>query len=144
MNRTRNLLSAGIGATAAYLFDPDMGRTRRARIADQAGAVTRRTRARIEKKARYKAGVARGAVHRFIEPLRPPAYVDDATLLQKVRSEALGPWDGPASVEVAIESGIIFLHGSAPRDSVSDLIGSIEGVQGVSAVVDETVPVSEL
>jgi len=59
MNRTKALLSAGIGATAAYLFDPAMGRTRRARIADRGGAIIRRGMAKMRARARYQQGVSR-------------------------------------------------------------------------------------
>jgi len=82
-------------------------------------------------------------IHQFTKPLRrPPTEVDDATLLQKVRSEAIGPWDGQASLDVAIDAGIVFLRGTAPREAVNELMRSIEGVRGVAAIVDETIAMS--
>lgn len=53
----RRLLIIGfataIGAAVAYLFDPDRGRNRRAKLADQAGARIRDTSETVRAKAEY-------------------------------------------------------------------------------------------
>ncbi|MDX1747114.1 MAG: YtxH domain-containing protein, partial [Halobacteriales archaeon] len=79
-----------IGAAVAYLFDPVSGRGRRARLADQAGARARETADQVRKRADYTAGQMRGAAHEAFNR-RDDEPADDAELLQKVRSEAIGP-----------------------------------------------------
>ncbi|MGH8916700.1 MAG: BON domain-containing protein [Acidimicrobiia bacterium] len=146
MNKATMLRSAGIGATAAmgaYLLDPDMGRTRRAKLADQSRALARKVADRTEARARYQQGVARGALHTLSRPFRPRIEIDDDTLLQKVRSEALGPWSGRAQgVEVDIDNGIVTLTGSAEPASVDELIHRVERVDGVGSVVNRIGAVS--
>lgn len=51
------------GITLEYLFDPQLGRTRRARLADQMKAKARRLGRAAEKKVRYQGGRLRGVVH---------------------------------------------------------------------------------
>ncbi|MGH8873546.1 MAG: BON domain-containing protein [Acidimicrobiia bacterium] len=133
--------SAGIGATVAvgaYLLDPDLGRTRRARLADQAGAIARTAGDRIRARARYQKGVAQGVMHKVSEPFQPPIEVDDDTLLQKIRSEAVGRWQGPKhDLEIDVDNGVVTLRGTASRDRAEELIHLVESVKGVDAVTDE-------
>ena len=141
MNKAKLWSSAGIGATAAagmYLFDPDRGRSRRARLTDQVGAFFRNAGEKIGAKARYQRGVAQGAMHKMAEPFRPDEGIDDSTLLQKVRSEALGRWPGPSQgVEIDVDSGIVTLRGPASPGQAEELIHLVEAVDGVEAVTDQ-------
>lgn len=142
MSKARFWRSAGIGATVAaagaYLFDPDRGRTRRAKLADQSGAVLRTVRDRVGAKARYQKGVARGVAHRITEPFQQPLEVDDETLLQKIRSEAIGRWQGPAQdLEIDIRDGNVVLRGRVDPDQARELIRLVESVNGVRTVDDE-------
>ena len=138
MNKTILWRSAGIGATVAagmYLFDPDQGRSRRARLADQAGAFFRNSGEKIGAQARYQRGVAQGAMHKMAEPFRPEEEIDDNTLLQKVRSEALGRWPGSKQgIEIDVDSGVVTLRGPVTRDRAEELIHLVEAVDGVKAV----------
>jgi gas vesicle protein len=54
------LLSAAVGAAAAYLLDPDRGRTRRARARDKAIAATSTMSDTFGGKSRHWTNVARG------------------------------------------------------------------------------------
>lgn len=130
-------VAAGIGAAIAYLFDPDRGRTRRAKLADQAAARARDATEAAKARAEYQKGVAKGFIHEATETLRPERGYDDDTLLQKVRSEALGYWPDSQSVEVDISNGMVRISGSvekeADRERLIELIRDVEGV----AMIDD-------
>jgi hypothetical protein len=61
--RIRVMRGALLGAALQYLLDPQLGRTRRARLADQAGARFRRLLAWTGRKARYQRGKLQGVWH---------------------------------------------------------------------------------
>jgi osmotically-inducible protein OsmY len=129
-------VAAAVGAGIAYLFDPDRGRTRRAVLADQASARARDASETVKAKAEYQKGVAKGLIHEVTDSLRAERVYDDDTLLQKVRSEALGYWtDG--DVEVDITDGMVRVSGSVGSEPDRDrLIGLIRDVDGVGLIDD--------
>lgn len=124
---------AGIGAAIAYLFDPDRGAQRRAQLADQARARARDLAEDADRTARYEAGKVKGAVADLI-PDQPPE--DDATLTQKVRSEAIGPSGVPTDhLEMHVDDGVVVLRGSVPSDGdAAELARRIREVAGVREV----------
>lgn len=121
-----------IGAAIAFLFDPDRGRTRRAKLADRGTARMREASETVKAKAEYQKGVAKGVIHDVRKSLRREQTYDDATLRQKVRSEALGFAPDNASIEVDIADGTVRVSGSvdneADRERLFDLIRSVDGV----------------
>lgn len=142
MTKSSFLRSAGIGAALAaggmYLFDPDRGRSRRARLADQTGAVMRKAGEKMRAQARYQKGVARGVAHKVGEPFRPEVEIDDETLLQKIRSEAVGRWRGPKqAIEIDVRDGRVTLRGETARAQAEELIHLLEAVDGVETVIDQ-------
>ena len=56
------LVSAAVGATAAYMLDPERGRTRRALARDKAIAATNSVSEALEGKSRHWSNIARGYV----------------------------------------------------------------------------------
>jgi gas vesicle protein len=56
------LMSVAVGAAAAYMLDPERGRTRRALARDKALAATNRVNEILEGKSRHWSNVARGYV----------------------------------------------------------------------------------
>ena len=142
MSKGKYWRSAGIGATVgaagAYLFDPERGRTRRAKLADQSTAAVRTARGKVTAKARYQQGVARGMAHRLTEAFQEPVEVDDETLLQKIKSEAVGRWDGPKrDLVIDVRDGNVIVRGPADRDQAGELIRLVDSVAGVRVVSDE-------
>lgn len=130
-------LAGLVGAAVAYLFDPVSGRSRRARLMDQAASRARRSVDEAERRARYEAGRMRGALHEAGPERDFPR--DDAQLLQKVRSEAVGPSSATTSdLEIHVENGEVILRGRS-RDlaAESDLVRRIEDVTGVRRVRNE-------
>ena len=61
--RLRMMSGAAMGATIQYLYDPTSGRSRRARLRDQAAARLRKVTKMIGQKIRYQRGRLRGAAH---------------------------------------------------------------------------------
>jgi osmotically-inducible protein OsmY len=131
--------TAAAAAVATYLLDPTMGRSRRARLADQWAARARRSVERAEAKARYQQGLARGAIHRISAALRRDGLaIDDDILLQKVRSEAVGRWDGPGpDIEIDVDHGVVTLKGPSTPERVDELLRLVEKVRGVESVNTE-------
>jgi len=122
-----------IGSFLVYLFDPDRGRSRRARLSDQAAARARDLTESMRKTVEYRKGVARGVVHDVSKKLRPEEHYDDQTLMQKVKSEALGYWKEPGEIEIDITDGTVRVTGSvsdsSSRDRLIGLIGDVDGVE---------------
>jgi osmotically-inducible protein OsmY len=127
---------AAIGA-AVYLLDPDRGRSRRAKLADQASSAARKTGEKIEAQARYQKGVVQGLAHDLTEPFRPEPEFDDDTLAQKVRSEALGRWRGDKKdIDISVKDGIVTLKGKATEELSAELVDMVGSVPGVRSVED--------
>ena len=92
------------------------------------------------RRARYEVGRAKGLMHEAGGDSDYPA--DDRTLLQKVRSEAVGPSDVSTSdIEIDVENGEVILRGASP-DSIKekDLVRRIQNVTGVRRVRNELTP----
>lgn len=133
----RFLFGAAFGFVAAYLWDPDSGRSRRLRLVDEAAARVRRGVDEASARARYEVGRAQGAVHEAGPARDLPD--DDAELLQKVRSEAVGPSGiSTAQLEIHVNDGEVTVRGRSPgAEKERDLFSRIEGVTGVRRVHNE-------
>ena len=131
----------GIGAAVAaamYLLDPDRGRSRRAKLSDQAAALARKAEEKARAQAEYQKGVVQGLAHDLTEPFRPEPDFDDQTLRQKVKSQAIGRWDGPKNdVEVDVDNGVVTLKGNVDPEKVDRLIRLVKGITGVASVNDQ-------
>lgn len=133
----RFLCGLALGLVVAHLWDPDNGRSRRLRLVDRFAARLRRGVDEASARARYEVGRAQGAVHEAGPARDFPA--DDAELLQKVRSEALGPSGvSTAQLEIHVNDGEVTVRGVSPGpDEERDLMSRIEGVTGVRRVRNE-------
>lgn len=132
---------ATIGAAAAYLFDPVSGRSRRARLFDQAKSRLRRNADELSRRFRYESGRARGALYEILPTEQAPS--SDQELLQKVRSEAVGSMrDSVSHVSVSVDDGVVYLAGvSKDQDLERELAHRIGEVMGVREVRDELIAV---
>lgn len=133
----KTILAMAAGAALAYLFDPVSGRSRRARLADQAAARMRDGAEEAVRRGRYEMGRAQGLIHEMGADTDHPE--DDQQLLQKVRSEAVGPSAVATSdIEIDVNDGEVILRG-ASRDPVreKDLVRRISDVTGVRRVRNE-------
>jgi osmotically-inducible protein OsmY len=132
------LLTGAAGAAAAYLFDPDRGRTRRAKLADQIGALSRKAEGKLGRRTEYAAGVAEGWRHKFSGhgEEAPPS---DPALADKVKSQIFSGLDDVDSGAVNIDAhdGVVVLRGQlAERSHIDDLASRTTRVVGVRDVVN--------
>jgi hypothetical protein len=140
MMKLKSLAAAGMGAAVAYWLDPDNGAGRRARLRSQLAARLRDLVAAGGRRLRYQRGVAKGLVHEAVDALRADRDFDDADLVQKVKSEAVGPWirrtGHRGDVEVTAKDGDVTLDGAiddpVTRQELVRLVESVEGVRSIS------------
>jgi osmotically-inducible protein OsmY len=125
---------AAVGAAAAYLFDPDSGNGRRARLRDQAEALVRQSRERADGLSRHAGNVIEGKLHGFGGTADLDRAMDDGTIADRIRSEVLGR-RGMDGVVVNVENGVAQLRGSAPTAaSIEDIVDRTRAVAGVLEV----------
>lgn len=131
-------IGAAGGAAAAYYADPDRGRTRRARTADQIGAALRDGLDTVENQIDYQAGQAKGAVAERIDT--GARDYDPRTLQSKIESEVLGHVDGVPSGEivVVVEDDTVTLRGPVPtEDQIDEIVRRTRELGPVRAVRNE-------
>jgi len=135
------LLWGAAGAAVAYLWDPDRGRSRRAQLRDQATARARRVGQDVDSKATHARSIAEGKLEqvRQSEQAPPP---DDATLVDKVRSEVLGsPEFQGHKVLVEACDGVVTLRGEVPEpalaNTLEERVATVAGVQEVRNLLHE-------
>lgn len=125
----------GLGAAAMYFLDPDRGRRRRNLLgqklvhrthvaADFSGTLTRDLGNR-----------AQGAMAVATRPWRDDD-VDDAVLVERVRTALGRAVSHPGSIEVAALDGRVTLSGPVLADEADDVLAAIRRVRGVEQVED--------
>jgi osmotically-inducible protein OsmY len=126
---------AALGAAAAYLFDPDAGNGRRARLRDQADAMFRRSQERAERLSRHATNVVEGRLHELRGTADVDREMDDATIADRIRSEVLGRRDLHADgVVVNVQNGVTQLRGAVPSSEAIE--GIVDRTRAVPGVVD--------
>lgn len=124
-----------------YLFDPDRGRTRRARAQSHVQGVARRRFRRagrmLSRRVHHAEGRARGAAHtvRHFAPIHH-RDLDDVTVTDKVRSEVLGhPPFSHYGLHVDCVGGVVHVRGEMDSDpDLAHLLRAIRRVEGVKRV----------
>lgn len=129
------LLLGGSSAALMYLFDPQMGRTRRARLQDRIGAFVRRGARRTEAKSSYLAGKAEGIRQRSTGAGSGAPPPNDPALVAKVESEVFQGTGFPKDrININAENGIVVLRGSL--ESADEIQRFEQAVRGVTGVVE--------
>lgn len=126
----------GIGAALAYFLDPERGRTRRAKTADQLGALVRTIGDRSVRVSRRVTSDVEGKVEKLRHRQTDWQAPDDKTLTDKVETELFGHPDVPkGSIVVNAEHGTVVLRGQvsepAQIDELERLVRDIQGVEDV-------------
>jgi hypothetical protein len=124
------------GAAGAYFLDPQEGKRRRHVAFDRLMALMRRGKAESERRARYAAGVAKGAAAEAAGAGEGAETLPDPDLANKVRSEIFRGQDAPkGDVSVNAENGAIYLRGEVgspeEREQLATSARQIKGVQRV-------------
>lgn len=126
-------LGACAGALTEYLFDPDLGRTRRARVRDKAVHVVHRFRGGVGVLGRDLSNRSRGAVaeirYRFLG-----RNVDDRVLCERVRAELGRHISHPHAVEVHVDGGRVTLTGHVLEREARRARRAVARIPGVKDV----------
>lgn len=126
----KSVIGAIAGATTMYLFDPQMGRTRRAKLGQQLAGVSRRKTRDLRGKAEYARGHIEGLRHVGSSDSPPE---NDKTLTAKVESEVLSRWNYPkGSINVNTVDGVVELRGTCETpEQINELEAEVRKVTGV-------------
>jgi osmotically-inducible protein OsmY len=132
----------GLGAIIQYLRDPQLGRTRRARLKDQAAARARRPLRKAEDQYRKKSKLARdratGLAHEATTSAAERVPEVDRALVDKVRSDVFGGerWR-PYTINVDAVDGVVTLRGQLDRrdqiEAAEIAAGRVPGVRRVES-----------
>ena len=127
-----------VGAAGAYFLDPQNGKRRRHVAFDRVMALARRGAAESERKARYAAGVAKGAAHEAGGAGDGADSLPDPDLANKVRTEIFRDAEAPkGDVNVNAENGVVYLRGEvSSAEDVQRLATQAREIKGVREVVN--------
>jgi gas vesicle protein len=131
--------SLALGAGLIWAFDPRLGRSRRAWLADKTGRFTRETGDFFRRTGKFAAGRLRGTVagtrgyarSRWRGGGEP---IDDQTLCARVRSELGRVVQNMHGLEVQATDGYVVLLGEAEGselESATNLVLEMRGVRGL-------------
>lgn len=130
------LTGLGVGAGLMFLFDPQGGGRRRARLRDQVVRSAHKsadafgaTRRDVANRAAGAAARVRGLFHR--------GDVDDVVLAERVRAQLGRVVSHPRAIEVDVTQGCVTLRGPILQAEVDELVRSVQHVWGVREVVNE-------
>jgi hypothetical protein len=126
-------LGAALGALAAWFLDPQTGARRRHVTRDRLAAFLRRRRWDARGLLAGVSGWTERAKHLREEEKLPR---NDATLVDKVRSEVLRGADMPkGSININAENGVVILRGEVDRpELIEELERKVRKVHGVEGV----------
>lgn len=126
------ILTGALGALAMYLFDPQLGRTRRAKLQQQLGGLSRRAARDATRKTEYVRGQAEGLRHLGTTDSEPE---NDAALTAKIESEVLSRQNYPkGQINVNAAEGIVEMRGVC--DSAEQVDALEADVRKIKGVVD--------
>jgi BON domain-containing protein len=126
---------AGSAATAAYLLDPDRGRSRRTRIAERTSHIARTTGRRVARHMRYlSSSVSKRVKHLIVGA--PQTYAEGRVLLDRVESELFtDPGIPHGAMNLDADGTTIVLRGQIESeeqiDRIETAVRSIPGVGNV-------------
>jgi len=137
-----------LGALAAQLMDPDRGRSRRARYADQATAMARDAGRALRHGGRVARATIAGKSAALTQGHGGAVMPNDAALAGKVETELFRNPDVPkGAINVNAEQGIVVLRGEVPdaamREHLEHAARKIPGVWEVENLLhlpDEPAP----
>jgi len=123
------------GAGIMYLFDPNRGRSRRARVQSKTVGLYRGFGRFATKAQRDVQNRASGLVAEAKARLRPREEVDDDILEARVRSKLGHVMSHSRAISIEVKKGSATLEGSVPADVIDDVISAARSVPGVTQVV---------
>jgi uncharacterized membrane protein len=125
--------SLGAGAGLMYLFDPDRGACRRARLKDKAAHTINKTGAAAGSVSRDLANRVRGLAAQTGSVFKS-GDADDDTLAARVRSRMGRAVSHPGAIEVTARDGVVTLSGDALTHEIDELLSCARSTPGVRGV----------
>jgi hypothetical protein len=125
----------GIGAGLMYYFDPNRGRSRRARARDRIIHLLHQVEHEAEITSRDLANRTRGLVARS-RSLVATDGAPDGVIAARVRSRLGHVVSHPHAIEVTVRGHRVTLSGPVLADEVPRLIAAVKAVPGVIGVED--------
>ena len=134
--------SAGIGAAAAYLFDPQRGPRRRSELRQRFNRMSHVAERGLDKSNRDLVNRARGLAASAFSYVRPGG-AEPHTLEERVRA-TLGRWvRHSSSIAVQATDGSVILSGPILTDEVEGALKAVSHVKGVHHVDNRLEPHDE-
>jgi len=130
------VLAAAVGATAMCLLDPTSGKRRRARVADRARRLGRKTVDASGATARDVRNRMAGLAARASRLTRRGEPVSDAIVTERVRAALGREVSHPRAVDVETVNGCVCLSGPILREEADRVLEAALDVSGVQEVVD--------
>lgn len=124
-----------LGAGLMYIFDPQTGRRRRALTRDKATKYARLAAERAQALAQQAADRAKGVIAEA--RASDEEWVDDQTLVARVRSELGRAVSHPGSIHVDAVDGCVTLRGPVFTWEADAAIAAVENTRGVCGVDDQ-------
>lgn len=139
---TLNAVLLGLTAGAALMFflDPASGRRRRTVVQEKSAHYARQAAHQRDALARRALGQIRGAIAGIRRQVEPEAPVEDAILLERVRSAMGHMGVDPHGVDIRVRCGTVILKGPASAAQIGELIACAENVRGVREVENRLSP----
>ncbi len=127
---------AAIGATAMYLFDPNRGKVRRARLIDSAASRARRAGKQATAKVEDLFHRSQGLIAEASANFRSGPAADDNLISQRVRSLMGHLTHNAQRVESEVSDGMVALRGVLTEEERRRLVAKVGRIPGVKSVVD--------
>jgi osmotically-inducible protein OsmY len=124
-----------LGAGLMYMLDPNTGRRRRAITRDKAAKYARRSAERAQALAQQAADRAKGLIAEA--RASDEEWVDDPTLVARVRSELGRVVSHPGSLHVDAVDGCVTLRGPVFVWEAESALAAVENTRGVCGVEDQ-------
>jgi hypothetical protein len=125
----------GLGTGLMFLLDPARGRRRRALLRDKAVWAARKTGDCVEVTARDLRNRTQGLVTGLQSRLSSEP-VDDAVLVDRVRSKLGRVVSHPGAIHVTAQNGNVTLSGPVLSAEVPELLVCVNRIQGVNEVTN--------
>lgn len=134
MNRMVSWLGGlALGAGFVYLYDPEMGRRRRALIRDRFVSMRRQSDEALEKTARDLRNRMRGLAAEVAAATRR-GEAADWIIEERVRAQLGRFYRRSGSIEVQSSQGVVTLRGPILASDVNQVVSAVSGVKGVRRV----------
>lgn len=122
-----------IGATCAYLADPQRGKARRAYLLNRSKGVSNRLTNSAGQYAKIAANIVKGTFYEAKAKLSNES-VTDQKLVERVRSQIGRLVLRPKEIRITASNGIVCIKGPIIQSDMEDLVSGIRKVNGVKGI----------